>query len=190
MTYITTNNLFGFHQFSFSQYDDDIHNWTAIEINGDKLPSKSDDEEITIVFKETTFSDLAWHQPQTDVLQECYNEAVEPLAKKFGLSALHISIEPNEYGAVMLAFMAPIDEKQKLVALISKLRENIYETMSEYGNYDEMAMASADMTDCYTKDFDTAEEYVKHMKYCCSILNYSWDESDVEYYKDIYKEAA
>jgi hypothetical protein len=190
MSYITTNNLYNFHQFSFSTYDSDTANWTAIDINGDKLPSKTDDEEVTIVFNEVTFSDMNWHQAQTELLQACYDEAVEPLAKKFGLSALHISIEPNNYGAVMLAMIAPIEEQDKLVALISYLRENIYEAMWEYGNYDAMAMAAMDMSDCYTGDFDTVEEFVDRMKYCCSVFNYSWDESDVEYYSDIYKDAA
>lgn len=181
-----------FHQFSFSGYDKDINDWkNDVKINGDNVPAKFNGDEITIVVNEPNIYDRPWYETQTKMLMGFYKPMIKPLAEKYGLKQLHISIEPNQYGSVMLAFTTSIAQQEQLKSLIGNVFREGGDTLEHMGNdYEEFMLAHHRLNGEWDQltDYETAEEYVSVMKDATETAGYNWDSKDEEQYTGYWNE--
>ena len=187
--YMVSDNNFDFHQFSFSNYDDSINEWkNGVVIQGKNIPAKIEGDQITMVINEPNVMDRPWGQSQTDLLVSFYKPYVKPLAKKYGLKELNISIEPNQYGAVMLALTTNISQRDELQSLIDKVFMSAEEIRDLLGvDYQDFVLAhwrlNADWDNII--EYETAEDYVEMMKEATETAGYTWDDdSAVEHTQD------
>ena len=172
-----------FHQFSFSSYDEEIDEWKpGVEIKGKKIPTKIEGDEITIVVNEPNIYDRPWYETQTKMLMGFYKPMIKPLAEKYGLKQLHISIEPNQYGSVMLALTAPLHQKAELQCLIERVFMNAGELRCHLSNgYEDFIIAHDRLNGEWGEltDYESADEYVQVMKQATECAGYQWN-TDVE----------
>tara|TARA_X000001382_G_scaffold103645_1_gene78570 strand:- start:11753 stop:12367 length:615 start_codon:yes stop_codon:yes gene_type:complete len=182
-----------FHQFSFSSYDDNTDDWKpGVEIKGNKIPAKIEGDEITMVINEPNINDRPWYKKQTEMLMGFYKPMIKPLAKKYGLRQLHISIEPNQYGVVMLAFTTTLNQQEQLKSLIANLFIDATEMLEQMGSdYENFMFAHHRLNGEWDQlgDFETADEYVSVMRDATETAGYTWDDQDDEEYTGYWNEA-
>lgn len=191
--YTIGHNEQDFHQFSFSQYDDSIDEWkNGVVIQGKNIPAKIEGDKITMVINEPNIMNRPWYQPQTDLLISFYQPHVKQMAEMHGLTQLHISIEPNQYGSVMLALTVNISQQDQLKSLIDKVLMSAEETRDLLStDYEDFVLAhwrlNGDWDDI--RDYDTAEDYVEMMKEATETAGYDWDDDSAEEHTGYWNEA-
>lgn len=191
--YTIGDNELDFHQFSFTSYDDSIDDWkNGVVIAGNNIPARIEGDQITMVINEPNINNRPWYQSQTDLLISFYKPHIEPLAKKYGLTQLHISIEPNQYGSVMLAFTTSISQRDQLQSMLARVFMNGAETRDQLGyDYEDFIIAHFKLNGewDHIRDYDTAEEYVGVMKEATETAGYIWDDDAVEEHTGYWNEA-
>ena len=182
-----------FHQFSFSTVDEHITDWMpGCEIKGKKIPAKITDDTITVVINEPNFYDRPWYNTQTEILMGFYQPKIKQLAKKYNLKQLHISIEPNNYGTVMLALSTAQDQEAELKSLIAEVFLDGDELKSQMPyEYEDFIFAHMRLNGDWDQvtDYDTEDDYVEMMKEATECAGYKWDHTDVEEWQTEWQEA-
>lgn len=96
-----TENMFGLNQFSFSIYDK--AGWEIVKLHGENYPSLTmDDGRMVVFIQEPNINERPWYDIQTKLYHEALVEGYEKFDFDFDLT---ISVEPNGYGSVFLAFI-------------------------------------------------------------------------------------
>ena len=187
--YTVDSNNHDFSQFSFSDYDHKVDDWKpGIEINGSQYPMKhhTRSDLITIIVKEPNIQDRPWYDRQTEMLTEYYESGIKSLAIDCGLDELHISIEPNYYGSVMLALTIPNKHKQNLNKLVSTINEHIRDYLCD--DYDDFIEAHWWLNDDSDVEHESTEDYVSWKKDKTEKAGYTWSEEDAQEAREEYEE--
>lgn len=188
--YTVTSNNHDFSQFSFSDYDHRVDDWKpGIEINGDRHPMKhhTHSDLITVVMNEPNIQDRPWYDRQTQMLKRYYRSGIESLAADSGLNELHISIEPNYYGSVMLALTIKNKQRDQLGLLVSTINEHIRDYLE--AGYDDFIEAHWSLNDPSDAEHDSTEDYVSWKKAKTETAGYTWSDEDAAEAREEYEES-
>jgi hypothetical protein len=190
--YTVTSNNHDFSQFSFSSYDDHIDDWKpGIEINGSRHPMKhhTHSDLITVIMNEPNIQDRPWYDSQTQMLKRYYESGIKSLALDCGLDELHISIEPNYYGSVMLALTISNKQRDQLGLLVSTINEHIRDYLcADYGEFIEAHWHLNDNSCDHAPAHDNADDHVAWQKQITETAGYTWSDEDEQEAREEYEE--
>jgi hypothetical protein len=144
---------------------------------------------ITVIMNEPNIQDRPWYDRQTRMLTEYYRSGIESLAADCGLDELHISIEPNYYGSVMLALTISDQQRDQLGLLVSTINEHISDYLG--GDYREFIEAHWHLNDnsCdHAPAHDNEDDYVSWQKQITETAGYTWSDSDAAEAREQYQE--
>ena len=181
MTNVTSNTL-NLNQFSFSDYDDSGRHYAGVTIGEQQGARRYYDGNYEFLMAEPNITDRPWYNTQTEQLVKFYEELLSHYP-----DWIELSVEPNYYGSVFLAWSCPANHEDDLNDIIIDLFDN--ENISYHKHmpleYEEFIMAHFylnDPADHGILDDDeyrnSCTEFLNLMEHYTRTAGYDWTNED------------